>query len=596
MAEAITDPEGDAWWDSAGNENGDDCGYVYGAVSGTVPGQHFNQTINGHHYLTQEEFSNADWRPLTEPLREPCLQGISPVIPTITAVSPGTGPTAGGQSVTITGIGFPGATAVTFGTTPATFTITDATHIAATAPSGTVGTVDIRVGTAAGTSPAVVADHFAYVQPAPTITSISPSTGPLSGGTTVTVTGTNLEGATALSFGASPASFTGIDASHVSAIAPPGVAGTVDIRVTTAGGTSAVVSADRFTYADLPPVPAAPVIASVSPASGPASGGTAVTLTGTALTGATSVTFAGTAAPFTVVDDTHVTATAPAAAPGPVDIVVTTAGGDSAAGAGDRYTYLAAPAVTGLSSTAGPLAGGATLTVTGSGLASTSSVSFGSTPTTFSVIDDVHLTVAVPAHAAGPVDVRVTSGGGTSAATASDRFTYLQSPVVRRVVAGSGPVTGGTTVTITGTGFVAGASVTIGGRAATHVVVTAPTRITARLPAHAAGAVDVRVRTAGGVSAVTAADRFRYLPRPVVTSVSPTSGTRRGGRVVTVRGTGFVVGVVVRFGTTTARVVSVVSTRIVVVTPRHARGRVAVSATTPGGTSAARVTARYLVA
>ena len=73
IMEAITDPyTTDGWFDAIGNENGDDCAYVYGAGSAAggngswsdvpgAPGAKYNQTINGHNYLTQEEFSNADW-------------------------------------------------------------------------------------------------------------------------------------------------------------------------------------------------------------------------------------------------------------------------------------------------------------------------------------------------------------------------------------------------------------------------------------------------------------------------------------------------------------------------------------------------------
>ena len=61
IMEAITDPDvADGWFDIAGYENGDECAYVYGAASGTA-GALYNQTINGHNYLTQEEFSNADF-------------------------------------------------------------------------------------------------------------------------------------------------------------------------------------------------------------------------------------------------------------------------------------------------------------------------------------------------------------------------------------------------------------------------------------------------------------------------------------------------------------------------------------------------------
>ena len=60
IMEAITDPFGTGWWDPLGNENGDECSYVFGTPQGTA-GQFYNQVINGDHFLTQEEFSNQDF-------------------------------------------------------------------------------------------------------------------------------------------------------------------------------------------------------------------------------------------------------------------------------------------------------------------------------------------------------------------------------------------------------------------------------------------------------------------------------------------------------------------------------------------------------
>jgi hypothetical protein len=59
--EAITDPNVyNGWYDSAGYENGDECAYVWGSTAGPF-GAEYNQVINGHNYLTQEEFSNHDF-------------------------------------------------------------------------------------------------------------------------------------------------------------------------------------------------------------------------------------------------------------------------------------------------------------------------------------------------------------------------------------------------------------------------------------------------------------------------------------------------------------------------------------------------------
>jgi len=84
----------------------------------------------------------------------------------------------------------------------------------------------------------------------PTITAISPNTGPTTGGTSVVVTGTNLTGATSVRFGgANATSFIVAGPTRITAVTPAGSLGTVDVTVTTPGGTSAVSSADQFTYA-----------------------------------------------------------------------------------------------------------------------------------------------------------------------------------------------------------------------------------------------------------------------------------------------------------------------------------------------------------
>ena len=90
----------------------------------------------------------------------------------------------------------------------------------------------------------------------PAVTAISPNNGPTTGGTTVTITGTNLTGATAVTFGgAAAASFTVNSATSITAVSPAEAAGTVDVTVTTAGGTSAKTAADQFTFITIGGVP-----------------------------------------------------------------------------------------------------------------------------------------------------------------------------------------------------------------------------------------------------------------------------------------------------------------------------------------------------
>ncbi len=171
------------------------------------------------------------------------------VAPAVTSVSPNSGPTAGGTTVTVTGTNFTGATAVNFGGTNATtFAVNSATSITATSPAGT-GTVDVTVTTPGGTSTTSTADQFTYTTPAPTVTNVSPNSGPPAGGTSVTITGTNFTGATAVKFGGTNATTFAVNsATSITATSPAGT-GTVDVTVTTPGGTSATGAADQFTYA-----------------------------------------------------------------------------------------------------------------------------------------------------------------------------------------------------------------------------------------------------------------------------------------------------------------------------------------------------------
>lgn len=168
----------------------------------------------------------------------------------------------------------------------------------------------------------------------PVVTGVAPNAGPAAGGTSVTITGSGFTGATQVDFGSANAasSFTFDSDGQISATSPPG-AGTVDVTVTTPGGTSALSAADQFVYSPLP------VVSGVSPDTGPIAGGTLVTITGSGFTGATEVDFgAGNAASFTFDTDGQITATSPAGS-GTVDISVITPGGTSTASVADQFTY-----------------------------------------------------------------------------------------------------------------------------------------------------------------------------------------------------------------------------------------------------------------
>jgi hypothetical protein len=283
---------------------------------------------------------------------------------------------------------------------------------------------------------------------------------------------------------------------------------------------------------------------------------------------------------------------------------VTPTGNRDVSPATRSWTYFAVPAVTAVEPNEGPEAGATTVTITGANLSGASAVKFGSADAAGYTVNSPTSISAVTPPGTGPVDVTVTTPGGTSATTAADRFTYDAPPTLTRMKGKTGPVGGGTTVTITGSHFTAGTSVRFGTTPAASVTVTSPTSLTAVSPAHLAGSVDVTVTTAGGSSATSTADRFKFTP--TVTQVSPSSGSTAGGETVTVRGAGFVSGqTTIKFGTRRATAVSCVSwdvanptaeTTCTVTAPAHGAGTVDVRAMINKATSAKTSGDRYTYA
>ncbi|MFI0711624.1 IPT/TIG domain-containing protein [Streptomyces inhibens] len=162
--------------------------------------------------------------------------------PQLLGVAPQLGPLAGGNAVTLTGIGLSDATEVHFGTVCAGhFTAGSDTRIEVTAPAGSAGNTPVTVTTAGGTSDAV---SYAYLPP-PVVTTVSPRTRPGSGGALVTLTGTGLGCTVAVLCGAVPAAFAAVDDHRVAVVVPPGPAGQVSVIAVTPGGSSPAVTCTR---------------------------------------------------------------------------------------------------------------------------------------------------------------------------------------------------------------------------------------------------------------------------------------------------------------------------------------------------------------
>jgi hypothetical protein len=154
------------------------------------------------------------------------------------------------------------------------------------------------------------------------------------------------------------------------------------------------------------------------------------------------------------------------------------------------------PVITGLSPARGALSGGTVVTISGSAFTGATAVTFGGVAATaFTVDSDTQITATSPSHAAGIVDVVVTTAGGTTSTAPAARFEYFAQSVVTvtGVDPGLGSAAGGTSITVRGTGFQTGATVSLGGTAATNVVIVNATTITAVTAVHSAGQVNVVV-------------------------------------------------------------------------------------------------------
>jgi hypothetical protein len=279
-------------------------------------------------------------------------------------------------------------------------------------------------------------DDFGTTKPgtstAPSLTSVSPAFGPLAGGTAVTLTGTGFTGATAVTIGGHTllaGAFTVVNDTTITFNTPANPAIVVDVGVTNPGGSA--VEANGFTYYEIPTITGGGTGGGTAPNFGPVTGGTNVVITGTGLAGGT-FTFGGTTTDCIVnYAGTQATCPAPAHTAGPVDVVVTNPHLDFATSV-NGFTYYEVPTITGgstgggLSPDVGPIAGGTSVTISGTYFIGTTSVTFGGTAANLAAcsVAVTSIICPTPAHTVGVVNVVVTTPGGT--ATSTGGFTYYE--------------------------------------------------------------------------------------------------------------------------------------------------------------------------
>jgi hypothetical protein len=418
-------------------------------------------------------------------------------IPVITALAPTKGSVAGGDTVKISGLGFTNASGVSFGGSGAVFTVNSDNQIIATVPARAVGQASVVVSK--GLSSATAPIPYTYTA-VPGITTLSPSAGPVTGGNAVIINGGGFTNASRVMFGGTAATtFTINSDSKITATAPSGTVGSVNIAVTTPNGTSAP---SPYLYT------AIPVITTINPPTGPFSGGNTVMINGYGFTATSKVTINGNSATFTVNNDSQISVTVPGGplfVPGNpiVDVAVTTPGGTVTAP--KSYTYTPNPVITTINPTKGSVAGGNNVVINGVGFIGATGVSFGGSGAAFTVNSDSQITTTAPARAAGSASVVVNKGIFT-AVTAPSPYLYIAIPVITTLSPATGPIAGGNVVTINGSGFSGASSVMFGGNSATNFTVNSDSQITATAPQGVLGSVTVIVTTINGATS----SRYTY--------------------------------------------------------------------------------------
>ena len=153
---------------------------------------------------------------------------------------------------------------------------------------------------------------------------------------------------------------------------------------------------------------------------------------------------------------------------GTVDVTITTSIGTSASSSSDQFTYTNVPVVISLSPLGGPRLSGTVVTITGANFSGSTAVEFGTVlGTNLTVVSSTEIIVTSPAESTGTVNVTVTNTSGTSATNSSDQFIYTDLPYVEGVSPTSGPLAGGTSVTIDGFNLTTISAIDFGTNAAT---------------------------------------------------------------------------------------------------------------------------------
>jgi hypothetical protein len=421
----------------------------------------------------------------------------APTTVTILNVAPPSGPTAGGTNVTLTGANFRADCTVAFGGIPATnVAYQSATSMTAAAPAHVAGSVDVTAscGTEANTLP----NAFTYLAGSATISGVTPSFGSTLGGTLVRITGRDFSaGCWAFFDGMAARNVSVNGTTEVLASTPAHAAAAVAVSLRCGGGAEASLgSAFNYSAIDEP----APGIASVTPLA--AAPGQSVTINGSRFRVNDTVTFGTTPAPvLSTAPDAHVV-TVPVLPLGKVSINVADGNGHVST-TGPIFTVLEPlpPQITKAAPATVPPGG--EIAIDGSGFRDPYTFALGDTTLRVKKESSTSAVAAVPATLApGTYELHVVNGSGAVAAIGPNVTVAAGGIVVTSVAPFCATTDGGTVIAIAGSGFPAGATVTVNGVAATNVHVADAAHITATLPALGPGWATVAVNGATATNAL----------------------------------------------------------------------------------------------
>ena len=410
------------------------------------------------------------------------------VLPTVTAINPTTG--SPGTLVTLTGTGLIGTRQVLFGSVPAaSFQPSIANQAFATVPYGAISgpiTVVSSSGVTA-TSPA-----FTYVGGAAVVPTLNFPATNAHVGDTLALSGTGFLGVSAVKLGGVPASFTTLSDTSMS----------VQVPLNAATGT---VELDSFLgNAIAPGFKVIPTLTNFSPSSG--APGTAVSLTGTGFLGATSVAFGNTTLSNFIVYSANSAQANVAAGSASGPVAITASGLTAQSPASFTFLTLTTGPVLQSFLPATGAAAGQTVTLIGTGFTGVNAISVGGAPVgSFTVVSDTEITFSLPLDAVSGY-FALTNPLGVGGSTGSQLFVVI--PVITELAPASGPA--GTTVTLTGSGFVGTTAITVAGTAVTNFAVTNANAITFQIPTGAVTGT-IQLTTSTGATC-TSAGSFTVTP------------------------------------------------------------------------------------